>query len=177
MSQRRALAAPADAFVVLDEALVDSALTASRASSRKRVILPFHKTHDERLHRMFNAMQPGTYVRPHRHLVAQKHEAFVLLRGSLDFLVFDEQGSISRVERLVAGSEAFGVDLAPHVYHGFLVRSTDTLVYEVKEGPYVAQDDKDFAPWAPPEETPEVASYVLGLERALTAWKAAERSR
>lgn len=167
MSKARALPAPSGAIVVLTQELVEETLAAARESDRKRMILPFHKHHDERLHRMFNGLQPGTYVRPHRHLATQKHEVFLLLRGALDFLVFDDRGALSLARRLVAGGESFGIDLAPSVFHSFLVRAPDTLIYEVKEGPYAAHDDKDFAPWAPPENSPEVASYVATLESEL----------
>jgi cupin fold WbuC family metalloprotein len=163
----RALLPPDEPVVLLTNELVERTLAASRTSPRKRMLMPFHKSHDERLHRMFNAVQPGTYVRPHRHLATDKHEVFLLLRGAVDFLVFDDDGSIRLARRLVAGSDEFGIDLAPDVFHSLIVRAPDTLFYEVKEGPYRPSDDKDFAPWAPPEEAPEVAEYVAHLEREL----------
>jgi cupin fold WbuC family metalloprotein len=170
MAAPRALPAPTEPIVVLSRALVDQAQRVSRESDRKRVILPFHKGPEETLHRMFNAMQPGTYVTPHRHLTSQKCEVFLLLSGSLDFIVFDDQGGIEFARRLAAGSDEFGIDLMPGKYHSFLVRAADTLIYEVKPGPYSVQDDKDFAPWAPSEGTPEVAAYVDRLEADLARY-------
>jgi cupin fold WbuC family metalloprotein len=164
MAAPRALPAPTEPIVVISRNLAEQALRVSRESERKRVILPFHKSHEESLHRMFNAMQPGTYVHPHRHFTSQKSEVFLVLAGSLDFIVFDDRGQIEFVRRLSAGAADFGIDLAPGKYHTFLVRAPDTLIYEVKPGPYTAQDDKDFAPWAPAEGTPEVVSYLTGLE-------------
>ena len=169
MPTPRALPPPSEDVVVLSQTLAEQALAASRESERRRVVLPFHKHLDERLHRMFNALQPDTYVRPHRHLSSQKHEVFLVLRGALDFLVFDDAGAFTLVERLEAGGERFGIDLAPGAFHSFLVRAPDTLVYEVKEGPYSAHDDKDFASWAPAEGSLEVADYVARLEQRLAA--------
>ncbi len=166
MSSPRVLAAPPEPIVVLTQTQTDEVLRASRASERRRAILPFHKHHGELLHRMFNAVQPGTYVRPHRHMRSQKSEAFVVLRGALDFLAFDEDGALIMAQRLAAGGDAFGIDIDPSCYHSFLVCAPDTLLYEVKTGPYTASDDKDFASWAPAEGTPEVAPYLAGLEQA-----------
>lgn len=167
MTSSRALPAPSQPVVLLTRALADQALSASRDSDRKRVILPFHKSHAENVHRMFNALQPGTYVRPHRHLAPPKSEVFLVLQGALDFVLFQEDGSIQQVQRLAAGSDTFGIDLAPGLFHAFVVRSVDTLIYEVKPGPYSALDDKDFAPWAPAEGTPDVPAYLEALDAAV----------
>jgi cupin fold WbuC family metalloprotein len=171
MPAPRALPAPQETIVLLTETLVSRALEVSRESERKRVIVPFHKNDADNPHRMFNAMQPQTYVRPHRHLVVPKSEVFLVLRGALDFVVFEEDGAISFARTLRAGSEEFGVDLAPGRFHGILVREPDTLVYEVKPGPYAASNDKDFASWAPPEGDPGVPAYVAKLERQLAAYR------
>jgi len=166
-SKPRALPAPTEPVVVLTRSLAERTIAASRESDRKRVILPLHKGPEERLHRMFNAMQPGTYVQPHRHLRADKTEGFLLLAGAIDFVVFDDGGEITLARRLAAGSDAFGIDLAPGHYHSFLVRAPDTLVYEVKPGPYSPDLDKDFAPWAPAEGSAGVPAYIAALEERL----------
>jgi cupin fold WbuC family metalloprotein len=167
MASPRALPAPSEPVVVLRRALLEQAVQVSRDSDRKRVILPFHKGPEDSLHRMFNAMQPGTYAQPHRHLTVPKSEVFLLLSGCLDFVVFDDAGGIELAVRLAAGTDDFGIDLPPGKYHGIVVRAPDTLIYEVKPGPYSSLDDKDFAPWAPREGTPEVAAYLTRLEASL----------
>ena len=163
----RALPAPPDDVVVLDEQRVEEVLSASRTSDRKRMIYRFHKHDDELVHRMFNALQPSTYVRPHRHANPPKCEVFLVLRGALDFVLFDDGGAITLAKRLRAGGPEFGIDLMPGIFHSFLTREPDTLLYEVKQGPYSPSDDKDFASWAPPEGDSRVDAYVADLERAL----------
>jgi cupin fold WbuC family metalloprotein len=172
MTTIRALPAPTEPVVVLTQAHAERALAASRESMRQRMILPFHKTDDARLHRMLNALQPGTYVQPHRHLRAPKSEVFVALRGRADCLVFDDDGHIVLAPQIEAGGACFGIDIAPGHYHSFLVRAPDTLLYEVKEGPYTAVDDKDFASWAPSEGSPDVPRYLAELEDALARFRA-----
>lgn len=162
-SYRRALAPPAGDLVVVGRELANEALAYSRISPRKRVILPFHKHGGESLHRMFNAVQPGSYLRPHRHIDPPKAEVFLVLQGALAMIVFEDDGRVRECFRLEAGGERFGVDLGPGLYHSFFALEPDTLLYEVKNGPYEPATAKDFAPWAPDEDTPEAEGYSRGL--------------
>lgn len=146
------------------------AITASRESARARMIQPFHRTDAASLHRMFNAIQPGSYITPHRHLSPPKDEAWIVLQGALAFFTFDDAGKIETVAEVRANGEVFGVDLEAGVYHGLYATEPDTVVYEVKSGPYAPHDDKAFAPWAPREGEPGTTEYLAGLERAFAQW-------
>jgi cupin fold WbuC family metalloprotein len=143
---------------------LERTVEASRLSSRKRIIQPFHRTESAGLHRMFNAVQPGSYIAPHRHLDPPKDESWIVLQGALAFFTFDEHGKIEECREVRAGSDVFGVDLEPGVYHSFFALEPDTVVYEVKTGPYAPNNDKAFAPWAPREGEPGVAAYLAELE-------------
>ena len=112
---------------------------------------------------MFNAVQPGSYIAPHRHLDPPKDEAWIVLRGALAFFTFDDAGEIQECLEISARGEVFGVDLEPGVYHTFLALEPDTVVFEVKTGPYVTSNDKSFAPWAPSEGSPDAAAYMEAL--------------
>jgi cupin fold WbuC family metalloprotein len=158
-----ALPTPTGELRLLGDAEIERALAASRASPRRRVILPFHASHAEPLHRMLNAMQPDSYVRPHRHLEPPKAEAWLVLRGAAALFTFEDDGRVREAVQLTAGREPFGVDLAPGVYHTVIARAPDTVLYEVKPGPYSAADDKAFAPWAPPEGDPDAPTYMASL--------------
>jgi len=170
---RRALNAPTGSLSVLSRELLREVSAYAAGSERRRVIQPFHKTHEEVLHRMLNAGQPGTYVRPHRHLSPPKAEAFVLLTGAVDMLVFDDQGELAEVVALRSDGANFGVDLSPGPFHSLVVRAPDSVLYEVKSGPYEPSSDKDFAPWAPPEGDPRAQAYQRELEDRAAAWLAA----
>ena len=165
MTERRALPPPSgDLFVLSDEAL-QTTVRASRDSPRRRMIQPFHRSEQDTLHRMFNAVQLDSYVRPHRHLDPPKAEAWIVLRGAVVFFTFEENGAIRDCIELRASGPAFGVDLVPGVFHSFLAIEPDTVVYEVKTGPYSACDDKTFASFAPAEgtaEAPRISSISSG---------------
>jgi cupin fold WbuC family metalloprotein len=159
-----ALPPPSGPVCWVTQQSLEHTIRASRANPRKRMIQPFHRAETADLQRMFNAVQPGSYIAPHRHLDPPKAEAWIVLQGSLAFFTFDERGEIQECLEVRAGSDVFGVDLEPGVYHSFFALEPDTVVYEVKTGPYAPSDDKAFAPWAPREGEPGVAAYLARLE-------------
>ncbi len=156
----RALNAPAENVTTLNTALMKRVVEGSRNSPRKRIILPLHKTADSPLHRMLNGLQPYSYIQPHRHLHPPKAESVIVLQGAILSFVFDATGDITEVQTLTADGVNFGVDSEPGVFHTFLALQKDTVLFEVKPGPYEQNSDKDFAPWAPREGRQETAEYM-----------------
>jgi dTDP-4-dehydrorhamnose 3,5-epimerase-like enzyme len=55
------------------------------------------------------------------------------------------------------------IDIEARVWHGFVTREPDTIILEIKRGPYDQQHDKIFAPWAPKENEPGAAAYLARL--------------
>lgn len=154
----------------ITDALLDEMIREARRSPRLRAIRRLHSGDWEHSHRMLNALIPGTYVRPHLHPDSHQGEGFILLRGSLAVLVFDDLGSpvpgLSRLLEREAGS--IGMDIAPNTWHT-LVALGETVIYETKGQPpggYLQSRDKVFAPWAPEEGAEEAAVYLAGLVEA-----------
>jgi cupin fold WbuC family metalloprotein len=110
---------------------------------------------------MLNAVQPGSYIRPHRH-AAPRAESLVLLRGVLRFVAFDDAGEIRRAVDLRADGD-LAVDIEGGIYHSMVSLAADSVVFEVKTGPYHPDTDKTWAPWAPAEDAPEAAAYLQDL--------------
>ncbi len=150
----------------LTQTLLDSVAAEASNSSRLRKNYNFHQL-DETVQRMLNVMQPGTYVRPHRHIRsegANGFEFFLVLQGKLGMLTFDEQGAICDRVILSADGPAYGIELEEGVYHSLVSLAADTVIFELKEGPYNAATDKEFLSMFPDEGTPEA------LEFANTTW-------
>jgi cupin fold WbuC family metalloprotein len=156
----KALPAPTTSTTLISTELIRQVVESSRLSPRKRIILPFHKGPEAPMHRMLNALQPYSYIQPHRHLHPPKAESVIILQGALLCFLFCPSGEVAEVFTLAAGSENVGVDSEPGVYHTFLALAEDTVIFEVKPGPYEQSSDKDFAPWAPAEGTPETRDYM-----------------
>lgn len=162
---RRALDAPSTDVTLLTDELLAQAIEGSHISNRKRMILPLHKSAEASLHRMFNAMQPGTYIPPHRHCAPPKDESIVVVRGALCFVTFDDAGNVTQMVDIAANSPAFGADVVAGIFHTFFILEPDTVMFEAKPGPYSAFNDKDFAEWAPREGDPAAADYIARLQQ------------
>jgi cupin fold WbuC family metalloprotein len=154
------------AFAVTADVIHTKAAEA-KSNPRKREILVLHRGDQDPLQRMLNALQPGSYVRPHRHRHPAKAESLVLLSGSLGFVPFFEDGTPDR-ENFVLLDKTRGVlavDFREGLWHTIFALEPDTVVFEVKPGPYDPATDKEFAPWSPTENTSDAASYLLSLEK------------
>jgi cupin fold WbuC family metalloprotein len=166
----KALPPPAEKNTLITTELIEELVRSSRQSPRGRIILPLHKSAEANLHRMLNAMHPGSYIQPHRHLFPPKAESVIVLQGAIAVFIFTEGGHIEAVHTIAAGSANIGIDSEPGVYHTFLATREDTVLFEVKPGPYNQADDKDFAPWAPADGAHGVKEYMAYLnERARQA--------
>ncbi len=150
----------------LDAALLAQKAADAAASPRLREIHRLHVDDGESLHRMLNAVQPGSYVRPHRHLDPPKAESFIALQGSFGFVQFEEDGSFLRENCLLLDRERgfLGVDAREGFFHVIFALAPDSVAFEVKPGPYSAMSDKDFAPWAPAEGDVDAKAYLKDLE-------------
>ena len=161
----RALESPKGPVSVIDSSQMERVVEASRKSPRGRIILPFHKTDDDHCHRMLNALQPGSYIRPHRHLSPPKTETILLLKGAICFVIFNSGGAVDNHFILAAGSSRIGIDIEPIIYHTLFALENDTVVFEVKNGPFSPVTSGDFAEWAPPEGHSAVETYLEKLRQ------------
>lgn len=149
---------------IIDKAKLDSLTALARANRRLRQNLNLHQSYDEPCQRLLNAIEPGSYVRPHRHTTPPKPETFAVLRGRLAVLTFDDEGEILRVALLGGPGEASVADIPAGEWHAVLARAPGSVFFEAKPGPYCPVDDKDWAPWAPGEGSAEAESYLARLQ-------------
>lgn len=144
---------------IIDKQLLDELSSKAATSERKRANYNLHERAEDKVQRFFNAMEPGTYVQPHRHHGEDKWELFIVLRGTLLALIFDEQGRILSRNTLTAG-EDIGVEVPADTWHTLVSMESGTIMFEGKRGPYTPTTAKDFASWAPIENDPTVAKYI-----------------
>jgi cupin fold WbuC family metalloprotein len=151
----------------IDQVLLDAVSTKARQAPRLRRNHNLHAEPDL-VQRFLNALQPGTYVRPHRHCRPDPgagFECFLVLQGAIGLLVLDDQGQVLAKERLDAAGPLRGIELPEGILHTLVALEPDTVMFELKQGPYVPVADKDFLASFPLEGTPEAAAQ----ERA---WRA-----
>ena len=77
--------------------------------------------------------------------------------------MFDETGRIEKCVTLGADSEPKIMDIEPKVWHTIFALDPDSVILEIKGGPYDREQDKVFADWAPEEGSPEAESFLNSL--------------
>lgn len=142
---------------LIDQALLDQTCRIAADSDRQRKNANFHPSDDFPAHRLLNAMQPGSYVRPHRHQDPNKDESIVVLQGRFGYLSFTDNGQITECLTLSASGPIYGVDIPHGTTHTLLALDPDSVFFEAKAGPFVALSADEIAPWSPAEGTPEAA--------------------
>ena len=147
----------------LDQSLIEEYLEKSRQHPRGRVMYNFHKSFEDEVQRMVNFIQPGSYVMPHRHEDPRKFETFIVLKGEVGLFIFDDEGNVTSCTRLGKDGRSVLGDVLPPAWHCYQATEPDTIVFETKQGPYNANTDKNFAPWAPHEGEKEVPAYLEKL--------------
>lgn len=150
-------------MIKIDRPLCNATIEKARNSSRKRMNYNFHQGENAIIQRMLNAIEPGTYIRPHKHEKPDKNEVFLLLFGKAIVIEFSEDGNITEHFILDVSQGNYGAEIGPGIYHTILSLAPDTVAYEMKEGPYLPATVKHFAPWAPEEGNPAVEAYLENL--------------
>jgi cupin fold WbuC family metalloprotein len=108
-------------------------------------------------------MRARSYIQPHKHENPDKREVFIVLRGSLLMVIFDDSGNPSDFILLDPRKGTYAIEIPPRVWHSVISLESGTVVYEIKDGPYVVTSDKNFATWAPKECDENCGEYLAQL--------------
>lgn len=138
--------------------LIDKVVAEARQSPRRRMNYNFHPELSDPVQRLLNALEPWTYIRPHKHTT--KEESFVLLSGTVLAVVFNNDGTIRDHAILSRETGILGIEFEENCFHMLTSLETGSVVFEIKEGPFVPHTEGSSAPWAPLEGTPEARSFL-----------------
>ncbi len=131
--------------------LTDTVLNAlsaqAKQSPRLRANHNFHEELSDPIQRLAIAMEPATYVRPHRHL--RTWELLTPLRGRFVVLLFDGAGTVT--SRTVLGEDCGVIEFPANTWHAVLSLDEGGVIFEVKHGPYAPLSTAEFASWGPAE--------------------------
>jgi cupin fold WbuC family metalloprotein len=154
-----------DITLAVTAGIIEAKSRDARQNPRKREILALQHGNADSLQRMINAIEPGSYVQPHRHHAPPKAESVVLLSGSIGFVAFHEDGTLNHEACVLLHRSrgAVALDCRESVWHTFFALEPNTVVFESKSGPFDPRTDKEFAPWAPAEASIEAAAYLERL--------------
>ena len=72
----------------------------------------------------------------------------------IGLLIFSPEGEIVQTETLSASGPVRGVEVAEGQFHSLVALERDSVIFELKQGPYQPCQDKDFLQRFPQERTP-----------------------
>jgi cupin fold WbuC family metalloprotein len=153
----------------IGERELDALRTAVKASPRRRARINAHPDGEDPLHEMIIAIDRTSYIRPHKH--PGKSEAFHIVEGEVDIVVFTDQGEIDRIIPLgAAGSgRSFYYRMSRPFFHTLIIHSDILIVHEITNGPF-RPEATVFADFAPDDsESQQAATYQADLVRRVTA--------
>ncbi|MFM8468317.1 MAG: WbuC family cupin fold metalloprotein [Oxalobacteraceae bacterium] len=154
---------------------LDELIAEAERSPRRRQFRNVHRSMAEPAQRLFNAIEPDSYIRPHRHLMDPRDETLIAVRGLFALTIFNDEGVIADIVRLASekyldtADGSVGVELPSGTWHSLVALVPGSVLMEVKAGPFNPQAPKEFAPWSPEEGSAAVQDYLAALVRAAQA--------
>lgn len=123
---------------VIDNELIASVILQAKKSPRLRMNYNFHGSLEDKCHRFLNALEVGTQVPVHHHVM--KDETFILLRGKVRVNIYNDAGEVTESIVLSHSDGTFGVDIPKDTWHNVECLEAGSVIFEVKEGPFVAHE-------------------------------------
>ena len=152
-------------YKYIDVALMDSVAVEARLSPRLRKNHNFHHSEDEPVNRLINVMHRGTYLPVHRHSRPDRSESCIVLRGRVGVTFYDDKGNLTDSRIVGPSCDCVGYDIDAGVWHGLVVLEDDTVLFEVKQGPYAPISAENIASWSPAaDDTSAVKRFIEELE-------------
>lgn len=136
-------------FLELSNADTDFLLNKKNIFNKKSRLC-LHKNPKSKIHEMLIMHKSRAYVRPHKH--TQKTESFILLKGKLKVIIFDDKGNILKVINMSPfnSSKIFYYKMQKSYFHSFIIEQ-DSFFFEITKGPF-KKNETIFPSWAPNEK-------------------------
>ena len=119
---------------LIDENLLDEVSLRAKESPRLRMNHNFHDSLDAKAQRLLNALEPGTVLPIHRH--TDTAETYFLLRGRIRVMFYNDDKTLAEETILDPEKGKYGVHIPAGQWHTLEVLKSDSVLFEVKDGPY-----------------------------------------
>lgn len=128
--------------MIINEHLLDAVTIKAKESERLRMNFNLHDSLDAKAQRLLNALEPGTLLPIHRH--THTAETYLLLRGSIRVLFYNEDKTVKESFLLNPKEGAYGVHIPMGQWHTLEVLESGSVIFEVKDGPYMPLGKEDL---------------------------------
>jgi len=127
---------------IIDNELLAKLTEQAAGNERLRKNYNLHRSLNDNVQRLLNALEPGTDLPVHRH----KHtdETYIVLSGSLKVLLYNEHKKLIQNILLDPKIGKHGVSIPANQWHTIEVLEKGTVIFEVKQGPYAPLETKDI---------------------------------
>lgn len=126
------LITPINMIINID--LLNQITAEAQKNPRLRMNYNLHDSLEAKAQRLLNALEPGTILPVHRHM--NTSETYILLRGQLNVLFYDDNKNLTATFELNSTKGNFGIHIPIGQWHTLEVIETGTTIFEVKDGPY-----------------------------------------
>lgn len=152
---------------IFSSAYLKALTTAAQNNPRRRQHCNIHESYQDPCQRLFNAIEPDSYIHPHRHATDPRDELLIAVRGSMALITFDETGILTEIVRFGADRNredlAVGAEVPANIWHTVIALESGCVLLEVKAGPFDTGQPKDLATWAPAGGTSAANNYLKKL--------------
>lgn len=128
--------------MIIDKKLLDKVSKQAKQSERLRMNYNLHESLDAKAQRLLNALEVGTVLPIHRH--QKTAETYILLRGKVRVMFYNDNGIETDSFLLDPSSENYGVHIPISQWHTLEVLEENTVIFEVKDGPYAPLEAEDL---------------------------------
>lgn len=128
--------------MLINEELINEITEKAKGSPRLRMNFNLHDSLDAKAQRLLNALEPGTILPVHRHV--ETAETYMVLRGSIKVLLYNDKKEITAEFLIDPELNQYGLHIAKGQWHTLEVLESGTIIFEVKDGPYVPLTEKDI---------------------------------
>lgn len=152
--------------------LITNLTKKAKKSLAKRELYLLHyldkttNTSSDLIQKLILAMEKGTYLVPHRHLLS-KTETSICIQGKVAVVVFDDKGKLIDYCAIGPKEKDLGTIIDTKKYHSSIALEKDSVLLEFTEGPYDAKTHKQRASWAPADGSKQGEKWVQHVKEEL----------
>ena len=128
--------------MVIDNKLLDEVSAKAKESDRLRMNFNLHDSLDAKAQRLLNALEIGTDLPIHRH--THTSETYFLIRGKINVMFYNNDKEEIKSFSLDPLNGSYGVHIPTGQWHTLEVLENDSVIFEVKDGPYTPLTEGDI---------------------------------
>ena len=128
--------------MLIEEKLLNSVTSKAKGSDRLRMNYNLHDSLDAKAQRLLNALEPGTELPIHRH--QHTAETYIVLRGAIKVFFYNDERMVTNEFMINPLEGRYGIHIPAGQWHTLEVLESGTVIFEVKDGPYVPLQPEDI---------------------------------